>query len=118
MFQFICLFFPTLISLGILERNKGLENNLYSFIMNYGIYNLIINFIMLFIVCVYTGFETKLINDELFSTSFCLKYIIIISTVIAVLIPYVYLLMRKNMIVEVEVSNYEEVSKENKRKKK
>ena len=72
---------------------------------------------MLFIVCVYTGIETKLINDELFSTSFCLKYIII-STVIAVLIPYVYLLMRKNMIVEVEVSNYEEVSKENKRKKK
>lgn len=117
MFQFICLFFPTLISLGILERNKVLENNLYSFIMNYGIYNLIINFIMLFIVCVYTGFETKLINDELFSASFCLKYIII-STVIAVLIPYVYLLMRKNMIVEVEVSNYEEVSKEKKRKKK
>ena len=117
MFQFICLFFATLISLGILERNKVLENNLYSFIMNYGIYNLIINFIMLFIVCVYTGFETKLINDELFSASFCLKYIII-STVIAVLIPYVYLLMRKNMIVEVEVSNYEEVSKENKRKKK
>ena len=50
MFQFICLFFPTLISLGILERNKVLENNLYSFIMNYGIYNFFINFLMMFFV--------------------------------------------------------------------
>ena len=83
MLEFICLFFPTMISLDINDKIK--TNKL---IKNYCINNLIINLICFVILELLNGFTYKIFDNTVFSLLFSIKYIIAASTT-ALVIKYI-----------------------------
>ena len=71
MIKFICLFFPTVISLG--KYNK--EKSIYDYLKLYCINNLIINVMVLLCVSYANKFEYKSLLEESFCPNFAMKYV-------------------------------------------
>ncbi|MBQ6477604.1 MAG: hypothetical protein IJI43_04145 [Bacilli bacterium] len=96
--EFICLFFPTLIAMGKDINTK----NIYKVIYDYAMYNLSINFISFLIVRVVTQSQL-VIDSNLWTMKFTLKYIIL-SSFIALILPKVIEFLKKNFSISIKRS--------------
>lgn len=87
--EFVCMFFPAIISLCLYLRNINKDSNMMNSIIYYGVYNLIINFTTLFVV------HFIFHQDELtFTSLFTIKYISL-SVFLSVITPYGFELVKK-----------------------
>lgn len=93
MIEFICLFFPTFISLSVLERIEKPKENIKR-LNNYAIYNILINLIGLLTVSYLNGFEVKMV-DSLYTILFSIKYLLLTS-IIAFILPYAINYIKNN----------------------
>ena len=115
MFKFICIFFPTFLSINVLREKNSIQD-IYDGIIKYCIYNSIISTIMLLIVHIYVGFTPKIITNDFFTVSFCFKYLII-SLFLSYILPNIYIYIKKNEIIKIEVKDYDENQTKHKKKK-
>lgn len=106
MFKFICIFFPTFLSINVLREKNNIKD-IYDGIIKYCIYNSIISTIMLLIVHIYVGFTPKIITNDLFTVSFCFKYLAI-SLLLSYILPNIYIYIKENEIIKIEVKDYDE----------
>ena len=95
--QIICLFFPTFISLKKVVDKK---DRVIDIIIKYGVYNVFINLITIYIFKVLKG-ANYVINSNVFTESFSVAYLLI-STIVAFIIPRIALYMKKNIKIEIE----------------
>lgn len=85
MMEFVCLFFPTFISLSVLEKIEKKKENI-EIISRYAIYNIMINLIGLLITAYLNNFEVLMV-ENLFTIVFSIKYLALTS-VIAFILPH------------------------------
>lgn len=96
----ILLFFPTFISLKIIKERTNKE---YKDIwIYYPIYNLLINLIVMFIVCIYKNGEIISLIDNFNIMNFCVRYLIV-SIIVACIIPYIIEFILKNINGKIEI---------------
>ncbi len=97
--NFICLFFPALILNYILDSKE--KFNFLNFIIHYGIYNILVNSIMLFIINYIKENSYLILNSDAFTVSFSLKYMLLAS-VIALFLGLFIKYIRKNFNVTIK----------------
>ena len=95
--QLICLFFPAFISLKKVVDKK---DKVIDIVIKYAIYNVFLNLITIYIFRVLKG-ENYVINNNIFTESFSLAYLLI-SIIVAYIIPRIALYMKKNVKIEIE----------------
>lgn len=100
MIEFILLFFPTIISLEIIKNRTTKSNK--ELLMQYPVYNIIINFLTMIIVCIYKNDEIVKITEHFDVMKFSMKYLLL-ATIIAVIIPYIQEFITKNIRCTLEI---------------
>ena len=102
--EFICLFLPSFISLFIDLNVVHKNGNIYNLIVNYFLYVLINNTVILFLSFI------RGINSYLFTVQFSIKYIIL-SCIIAFGLPYCPNLIKKTITKYREIKVLEKIKK-------
>lgn len=97
MIEFICLFFPTFISLSVLDRIEKKKEKIER-INCYAIYNIMINTIALLIVAYFIDFEIIMPKD-VFTVVFSIKYLVMAS-IISFVLPYAINYVKKNFKIQ------------------
>lgn len=95
--QLICLFFPAFISLKKVVDKK---DRIIDIIIKYATYNVFVNLITIYLFRVLKG-ENYVINSDVFTESFSVAYLLI-SSIVAYIIPRIALYMKKNIKIEIE----------------
>ncbi len=103
MLTFICLFLPSLISLGIYEKLNKKSTSIKKSAYLYSLFNLINNFICLFVktYILETGFTTLTNGSSDMSVNAALNYLIM-SIPLSVVIAFAASLIRKNAVIDKE----------------
>ncbi len=94
---FICLFFPSFITLNIIKNRNHLSYK--DLIIKYPLYNLIINLIVFVIIVLFKNEDYVVISENFNMMMFNIRYILLAS-IIAIIIPYIKEFLFKNIKVK------------------
>ena len=100
MMEFLILFLPTFISLYVLKNR--MEISFKEVLIMYPLYNIIINGIVMFIVCIFKRGQIIYINENFNIMNFCIKYLLL-SIIISLIIPYCIEFIKKNINIKIEI---------------
>ena len=100
MISFIVLFFPTFISLYII--NKKNNKDYKEVCLLYPIYNVFINSVAMLITYIFKRGQIIYILDNFNILNFCLKYLIV-AMFVALLAPCILEFIKKNLMVKIEI---------------
>jgi len=111
MVAFLCLFFPPVIAVALTTKIRK-ENVSYSqYIVYYGMFTVIINGIMFWILSFMFGDGHSISSPDVFTTNFSAKYVLL-SSILAVISAYIMEGIRKFKPVETDMSEDEETKEE------
>lgn len=110
MIQLICLFFPSAISVQIVEFLEKKKFNFKDVLFKWMLFVVCINLVILTLFYVVLDNANYLLNDSSFTNSFAFKYLIT-SVILSVILPIVYEIIRKNVSVNLEFKDYDDKSK-------
>ena len=106
LFYFIAILCPAVISVAILHiRIRELRLFHVKTLVEYVVFLLVNVFLSTLLVCILLGTDVRI--DSFMSFSFFIKYVAI-ATILAVLIPYVYLIARTYIKIQLVIEDYEE----------
>lgn len=105
-FYIIAILCPAVISVAILHiRIRELKLFHVKTLVEYVVFLLVNVFFSTLLVCILLGTDVRI--DSFMSFSFFIKYVAI-ATILAVLIPYVYLIARTYIKIQLVIEDYEE----------
>ena len=105
-FYIIAILCPAVISVAILHiRIRGLRLFHVKTLVEYVVCLLVNVFFSTLLVCILLGTDVRI--DAFMSFTFFIKYVAI-ATILAVLIPYVYLIARTYIKIQLVIEDYEE----------
>ena len=105
-FYIIAILCPAVISVAILHiRIRELRLFHVKTLVEYVVFLLVNVFLSTLLVCILLGTDVRI--DSFMSFSFFIKYVAI-ATTFAVLIPYVYLIARTYIKIQLVIEDYEE----------
>ena len=99
MFEFICLFLPSFISLSKLNVESF---NFYKLIIIYSKYNIAINFLVFLFYQALNPKNIVVINKNMFTVNFGLKYLLL-ATIFANILPTIIKLINENIQLKIEM---------------
>ena len=106
LFYFIAILCPAVISVAILHiRIRELRLFHVKTLVEYVVFLLVNVFLSTLLVCILLGTDVRI--DSFISFTFFIKYVAI-ATILAVLIPYVYLIARTYIKIQLVIEDYEE----------
>ena len=106
LFYFIAILCPAVISVAILHiRIRELRLFHVKTLVEYVVFLLVNVFFSTLLVCILLGTDVRI--DSFMSFTFFIKYVAI-ATILAVLIPYVYLIARTYIKIQLVIEDYEE----------
>lgn len=106
LFYFIAILCPAVISVAILHiRIRELRLFHVKTLAEYVVFLLVNVFLSTLLVCILLGTDVRI--DSFMSFTFFIKYVAI-ATILAVLIPYVYLIARTYIKIQLVIEDYEE----------
>lgn len=106
LFYIIAILCPAVISVAILHiRIRELKLFHVKTLVEYVVFLLVNVFFSTLLVCILLGTDVRI--DSFMSFSFFIKYVAI-ATILAVLIPYVYLIARTYIKIQLVIEDYEE----------
>ena len=106
LFYFIAILCPAVISVAILHiRIRELKLFHVKTLVEYVVFLLVNVFFSTLLVCILLGSDVRI--DAFMSFTFFIKYVAI-ATILAVLIPYVYLIARTYIKIQLVIEDYEE----------
>ena len=106
LFYFIAILCPAVISVAILHiRIRELRLFHVKTLVEYVVFLLVNVFLSTLLVCILLGTDVRI--DAFMSFTFFIKYVAI-ATILAVLIPYVYLIARTYIKIQLVIEDYEE----------
>lgn len=106
LFYFIAILCPAVISVAILHiRIRELRLFHVKTLIEYVVFLLVNVFLSTLLVCILLGTDVRI--DSFMSFTFFIKYVAI-ATILAVLIPYVYLIARTYIKIQLVIEDYEE----------
>ena len=106
LFYIIAILCPAVISVAILHiRIRGLRLFHVKTLVEYVVCLLVNVFFSTLLVCILLGTDVRI--DAFMSFTFFIKYVAI-ATILAVLIPYVYLIARTYIKIRLVIEDYEE----------
>ena len=106
LFYIIAILCPAVISVAILHiRIRELKLFHVRTLVEYVVFLLVNVFFSTLLVCILLGTDVRI--DSFMSFSFFIKYVAI-ATILAVLIPYVYLIARTYIKIQLVIEDYEE----------
>lgn len=106
LFYFIAILCPAVISVAILHiRIRELRLFHVKTLVEYVVFLLVNVFLSTLLVCILLGSDVRI--DSFISFTFFIKYVAI-ATILAVLIPYVYLIARTYIKIQLVIEDYEE----------
>ena len=106
LFYFIAILCPAVISVAILHiRIRELRLFHVKTLVEYVVFLLVNVFFSTLLVCILLGSDVRI--DSFISFTFFIKYVAI-ATILAVLIPYVYLIARTYIKIQLVIEDYEE----------
>jgi len=100
MVEFIILFFPTFISLNLINKRNNLEYK--ELLLKYPVNNLMINVLSFLILYLLKGRIVILFGQVADNVGFAIKYILLASF-ISCLIPYVEDFLKKNINIKIKI---------------
>lgn len=105
-FYIIAILCPAVISVAILHiRIRELKLFHVKTLVEYVVFLLVNVFFSTLLVCILLGSDVRI--DAFMSFTFFIKYVAI-ATILAVLIPYVYLIARTYIKIQLVIEDYEE----------
>ena len=105
-FYIIAILCPAVISVAILHiRIRELKLFHVRTLVEYVVFLLVNVFLSTLLVCILLGTDVRI--DAFMSFTFFIKYVAI-ATILAVLIPYVYLIARTYIKIQLVIEDYEE----------
>ena len=105
-FYIIAILCPAVISVAILHiRIRELKLFHVKTLVEYVVFLLVNVFLSTLLVCILLGSDVRI--DSFISFTFFIKYVAI-ATILAVLIPYVYLIARTYIKIQLVIEDYEE----------
>ena len=105
-FYIIAILCPAVISVAILHiRIRELKLFHVKTLVEYVVFLLVNVFFSTLLVCILLGTDVRI--DSFMSFSFFIKYVAI-ATIFAVLIPYIYLIARTYIKIQLVIEDYEE----------
>ena len=105
-FYIIAILCPAVISVAILHiRIRELKLFHVKTLVEYVVFLLVNVFFSTLLVCILLGTDVRI--DAFMSFTFFIKYVAI-ATILAVLIPYVYLIARTYIKIQLVIEDYEE----------
>ena len=105
-FYIIAILCPAVISVAILHiRIRELKLFHVKTLVEYVVFLLVNVFLSTLLVCILLGSDVRI--DAFMSFTFFIKYVAI-ATILAVLIPYVYLIARTYIKIQLVIEDYEE----------
>ena len=105
-FYIIAILCPAVISVAILHiRIRELRLFHVKTLVEYVVFLLVNVFFSTLLVCILLGSDVRI--DSFISFTFFIKYVAI-ATILAVLIPYVYLIARTYIKIQLVIEDYEE----------
>ena len=106
LFYIIAILCPAVISVAILHiRIRELRLFHVKTLVEYVVFLLVNVFLSTLLVCILLGTDVRI--DSFMSFTFFIKYVAI-ATILAVLIPYVYLIARTYIKIQLVIEDYEE----------
>ena len=106
LFYFIAILCPAVISVAILHiRIRELRLFHVKTLVEYVVFLLVNVFLSTLLVCILLGSDVRI--DSFISFTFFIKYVAI-ATILAVLVPYVYLIARTYIKIQLVIEDYEE----------
>ena len=106
LFYIIAILCPAVISVAILHiRIRELKLFHVKTLVEYVVFLLVNVFFSTLLVCILLGSDVRI--DAFMSFTFFIKYVAI-ATILAVLIPYVYLIARTYIKIQLVIEDYEE----------
>ena len=106
LFYIIAILCPAVISVAILHiRIRELRLFHVKTLAEYVVFLLVNVFLSTLLVCILLGTDVRI--DSFMSFTFFIKYVAI-ATILAVLIPYVYLIARTYIKIQLVIEDYEE----------
>ena len=106
LFYIIAILCPAVISVAILHiRIRELKLFHIRTLVEYVVFLLVNVFFSTLLVCILLGTDVRI--DSFMSFSFFIKYVAI-ATIFAVLIPYIYLIARTYIKIQLVIEDYEE----------
>ena len=106
LFYIIAILCPAVISVAILHiRIRELRLFHVKTLAEYVVFLLVNVFLSTLLVCILLGSDVRI--DAFMSFTFFIKYVAI-ATILAVLIPYVYLIARTYIKIQLVIEDYEE----------
>lgn len=107
---FICLFIPAIIAVIIYSKIQNEKLNLIYFLVNYPLFLLFINYIILIVLAFIKKSAYLVIDDQSFSSLFAFKYISI-SLALAIILPFIFITVRKNIKIKITFNRSEKDEK-------
>ena len=105
-FYIIAILCPAVISVAILHiRIRELRLFHVKTLVEYVVFLLVNVFLSTLLVCILLGSDVRI--DSFISFTFFIKYVAI-ATILAVLVPYVYLIARTYIKIQLVIEDYEE----------
>lgn len=105
--MFFCLFFPALMSVGILGMLQKKKFDVQGFLTSYASFVVLINFLVMVVLAYVFGNQAEILTSYAFTNGFIVKFLACAS-VFAVILPFVFEFFRKNTNISLEVVPLEE----------
>lgn len=115
MLGIICIFFPAIISVYMDSRLKNKIVDLNFFVYYYSLYLISLNFIIVSILILFFKNSNYILNLKSFTNLFAFKYFLI-SIVLSIILPFLFVVISKNISINIEWGNESKDSYEKNKK--
>lgn len=116
MIQFICYFFPSIIAVWLTEIFINENFNTKKCIYHFVLYTILINAIIFLTISLLFNPEIDFLAMNGFSYLFTIKYLSM-SLILALSISIIYKIIKSNIMLSLEINNYEEKKQKKKNTK-
>lgn len=99
MLQFICLFIPAIIAVGITSHLQKRKVDLSYFVFTYASYLVSINLFIFSLLHYIVRDEFLILNNIKFINIFCIKYLSV-STLLSLILPFAVEILRNNFKID------------------
>lgn len=104
MVSFICLFFPSFISVAVLNSLEKREQSIQSFLITYGSFATVINFIIFVILVTIFKDGQNILYTSYFILTFSVKYLAF-AVALAALLPFLFEYLKQNISIKISVKS-------------
>lgn len=110
MIQFICLFFPSVLSVWIMERIQKRNFNLKEFIYYFILSIIFINLLIFLVIYIFSDSSIEYLSKETFTLLFSIKYLVL-SFSLSLLFPIFFSIVKSNFDFSISIDENEKISK-------